>query len=201
MTEAAVVGLERSADASRKSESPPATVEPSLREIYAVHARAAWRSLRRLGVHESELEDALQDVFLIVHRRLGDFEGRAALRTWIYGIVLRVAKDHRRAEARHVARVDGLARRLVSELDNHGDPALATERHQACQLMHALLAQLPDELREVLVLVELEELTVRETAALLGIRVRTCQRRLRAAGQAFDASLAAYLNCPGRLTP
>lgn len=95
--DAAVVGLECSADPSSPSESPPTnvSVEPSLREIYASHAAAAWRSLRRLGVHESELEDALQDVFLIVHRRLADFEGRAALRTWIYGIVLRVAKAPR----------------------------------------------------------------------------------------------------------
>jgi RNA polymerase sigma-70 factor, ECF subfamily len=172
-----------------------------LRELYESHAGLAWRTLRRLGVPEAALEDALQDVFLVLHRRINEFEGRASITTFIYGIVLRVAKDHRRSIARHVARMDRLAQLLTLELDDSGDPAYAAERREANELMHALLAKLRDELREVLVLVELEDLPLREACQSLGVTLRTGQRRLRAARKDFDALLACHLNDPGRSTP
>lgn len=172
-----------------------------LREIYQAHAGLVWRALRRLGVSEAALEDALQDVFLVVYRRGNEFEGRASLTTWIYGIVLRVAKDYRRSEARHSARIDRLAQLLTRDVDGTADPAYAVERHEANQLMHLLLAKLPDELREVLVLVELEDLPLREACESLAINVRTGQRRLRAARESFDALLAAHLSSAGRPTP
>ena len=59
-----------------------------------------FRVLRRLGVTEASAEDALQDVFFVAWRRRSDFEGRAALRTWLYGIALRVARDYRRQRDR-----------------------------------------------------------------------------------------------------
>lgn len=172
-----------------------------LRDIYSSHAGLAWRTLRRLGVPESALEDALQDVFLVVHRRLNEFEGRATITTWIYGIVLRVAKDHRRSEARHLARQDRLAQLLTQDLDDTRDPAYMVERREANELMHALLAKLIHEHREVLVLVELEELPLRQACESLNVNLRTGQRRLRAARQQFDALLAAHLNDVGRSTP
>jgi RNA polymerase sigma-70 factor, ECF subfamily len=180
----------------------PAHTSPlaDLHEIYQTHAALAWRTLRRLGVHEAALEDALQDVFLVVHRRLSEFEGRAAVKTWIYSIVLRVAKDHRRARTRHLARMDRLFHLLNSDVDATNDPAYAAERHEANQLMHVLLAKLPEDLREVLVLVELEDLTIRQASESLGINLRTGQRRLRAAREALDASLANYLQETGRST-
>jgi RNA polymerase sigma-70 factor, ECF subfamily len=172
-----------------------------LREIYQTHAALAWRTLRRLGVHEAALEDALQDVFLVVHRRLPEFEGRATIKTWIYAIVLRVAKDHRRARSRHLARMDRLALLLTSDVDRANDPAYAAERHEANQLMHALLARLPEDLREVLVLVELEDLTIRQATESLGVNLRTGQRRLLAARKALDTLLANYLDETARSTP
>jgi RNA polymerase sigma-70 factor (ECF subfamily) len=172
-----------------------------LRELYASHAPLAWRALRRLGVSEVALEDALQDVFLVLHRRMNEFEARASITTWIYGIVLRVAKDYRRAEARHSARLTRLAQQLATELDSVVDPAYAVEHREANQLMHVLLAKLADDLREVLVLVELEDLPLREACQSLGVNQRTGQRRLRAARKEFDALLACHLNDAGRSTP
>src|SRR5689334_9453575 len=67
-------------------------------EIYDAQFAFVWRSLRRLGVDPSGLDDAAQDVFLVVHRRLPEFEGRASLKTWVYEIVRRVARDHRRTK-------------------------------------------------------------------------------------------------------
>src|SRR5437867_1032028 len=66
------------------------------RKIYDEQVAFVWRSLRRLGLAEPALTDAVQDVFLVVHRRLPDFVERAKLSTWIFRICMRVAKDHRR---------------------------------------------------------------------------------------------------------
>ena len=68
----------------------------NLRQILTVYAPFVWRTLRHLGVAESDLDDVCQDVFVTVNRRLESFEGRSLVRTWIYGICLRVASDHRR---------------------------------------------------------------------------------------------------------
>ena len=67
-----------------------------LAAIFREHAPYVWRVLRRMGVREADVEDVTQEVFVVVHRRLPEFEGRSAMRTWIYGICLRVASDHRR---------------------------------------------------------------------------------------------------------
>src|SRR5262249_6012708 len=87
--------------AQPRAELPPGPV-PGLIDMGAF--RAAYdaffdvvrRNLRRLGVEEASLDDALQDVFVVVHRRLGDFENRSTLKTWIIGIAVRVAADYRR---------------------------------------------------------------------------------------------------------
>lgn len=193
---------EASASGSTRRGPPTgAGLAGGLRELYAKHAGLAWRALRRLGVPEAALEDALQDVFLVLHRRMNEFEARASITTWIYGIVLRVAKDYRRSEARHGARLTRLAQLLTIELDDTADPAYAVERREANALMHVLLAKLPEDLREVLVLVELEDLPLREACQSLGVNLRTGQRRLLAARKDFDALLACHLKDAGRSTP
>src|SRR5262245_7483674 len=70
----------------------------SVRQIFDEHARYVWRTLRHLGVADADLEDVCQEVFVTVHRKLPEFEGRSKLRTWLYGICLRVASDYRRRE-------------------------------------------------------------------------------------------------------
>ena len=69
----------------------------TFKEVYDENFRFVWRSLRRLGVREGDVPDAVQDIFLIVHRKLGEFEGRSKVTTWLFGICLRVARDRRRA--------------------------------------------------------------------------------------------------------
>ena len=70
------------------------------RKIYDEHVAFVWRSLRRLGVAESSLKDAVQDVFVVVHRRLGEWQGRAAVTTWLFAIARRVASGYRRRSGR-----------------------------------------------------------------------------------------------------
>src|SRR5690606_10420520 len=69
---------------------------PPLDRLYDLHADYVFRVLRRLGVDAAHVEDAVQDVFMVVLSRADGFEGRSSLRTWLYGIALRVARTHRR---------------------------------------------------------------------------------------------------------
>src|SRR5882724_509457 len=69
---------------------------PGFSAIYDAYFDFVWRSLRRLGVPEATLDDAAQDVFVVVHRRLPEFEARSTVKTWLFGIVLRVVATHRR---------------------------------------------------------------------------------------------------------
>jgi RNA polymerase sigma-70 factor (ECF subfamily) len=195
---ALAVGVERPTQARPLLEAPG--LDATLRAVYAEHFARVWRSLRRLGVPEAQLEDAVQDVFVVVHRRWSEFQGRSSLETWIYGIVLRVAKDYRRSEERHARRVQGLLQATVAEPRARA-PDEEAERREARRLIHDVLQTLPDEQRELLVLIELEQLPLRDAAQALGLHVRACQRRLRAAHLALEAGLAAHLGSPGRSTP
>ena len=159
-----------------------------LRQAYADHFQSVWRSLQRLGVPRLAMDDAVQDVFLVVHRRRSEFAARSSLRTWILGIALRVAKDYRRAARRYQARVQRYANEvaLTAEMSNPGE---AAERREANRVLHSILDELNDDERAVFVLVELEQCAVREAAVACGVSLPTCQRRLRRARIAFEAAL------------
>src|SRR5687767_8477635 len=79
----------------------PADDRPvSLEEVYREHFATAWRVLRRLGVSTAQLDDATQDVFLVVKRKLHEVRQAAPLRSWIFAIAVRVAREYRRRAAR-----------------------------------------------------------------------------------------------------
>src|SRR5688572_22420535 len=119
----------------------------SFDEVYEAEFAFAWRNLRRLGVRESQLRDAAQDVFLVVHRRLADFEGRGTLRAWLYSIVVRVASQYRRTRLRkdleHTDDPDGVAdTKTLGPEDNAG-------QNEDVRLLLKLLDQLDEPKREV----------------------------------------------------
>jgi RNA polymerase sigma-70 factor, ECF subfamily len=175
-----------------------ATLDADVHSLYERHFSLVWRSLRRLGVLESQVEDAVQDVFLVAHRKLHEYEGRSAPSTWLYGIALRVAKDYRRAEARRERRKARLTREQESEPAPSEGPADALARKEANRLLHELLDLLPADERELLVLVDLEGLSVAEVAPIAGLRLRTCQRRLKTARTMFERALAKHsIAAPG----
>ncbi|EDM74559.1 hypothetical protein PPSIR1_29153 [Plesiocystis pacifica SIR-1] len=146
--------------------------------IYREHFAFVHRSLRRLGVPEHALDDACQDVFLVAARRLDDFEGRSSMKTWLFGIAMRVVRSHRRSAWRHRRKVDALAAaapllRPVSERPH--------ARQDAQRTLAQLLAELGEEQRSIYVLVELEGLSAVEVARGFGLNVNTVYTRLRAA--------------------
>jgi RNA polymerase sigma-70 factor (ECF subfamily) len=161
--------------------------------IYDTCAPFVWRTLVRLGIAEEAIEDVVQEVFLVVHRRLPDFEGRSSVRTWIYAIAVRVARRHRRTLVRR--RLTKSAEDANVEVTALADcpersPDAVLERQQAMELVAALLDELDDDLREVFVLADLEEMAVPEIANILGANVNTIYSRLRVARRAFDEALS-----------
>ena len=175
-----------------RSKSPQYAQPAGLPEIYAQHADFVFRNLRRLGVHDSLIDDAVQDVFLVVHRRLGDFEARAQVTTWLFGIVLRVAQSYRRSAMRRRARLSDAPSAEVEQIAMTAaeGPVEAFERREASALLHRLLDELDDDKRAMLVCVELEQLTVPEAAESLGLNLNTAYGRLRAARASFNEAVA-----------
>ncbi len=147
-----------------------------------------WRVLGRLGVARADVADVCQEVFLIVHRKLDEYDGRP-VRAWCYGICLRVAADYRkRAHRRH--------ERIMEALP---DPGVAAEQDGALELARArarlaqVLAELDQGKREVFVLYELEELTMSEVAQIVGCPLQTAYSRLHAARKAVRAAFGSRL--------
>jgi RNA polymerase sigma-70 factor (ECF subfamily) len=154
--------------------------------IYDDQFDFVWCALRRLGVRDYQLEDAVQDVFVVVQRRLPDFEQRSALATWLYGIALRVAKDHRR---RHVKRGIEVPSHDDALVGTAPDPRQAALQAEAAQLVQDLLDTLDEDRRVVFILAELEEFTALEIAETLGLGVNSVYSRLRLARRDFQQAL------------
>jgi len=166
-----------------------APVRLALEAVYDQHFDFVWRSLHRLGVPPEAVDDAVQDVFLVVHRRLAAFEQRSALRTWLFGIALRVAQEHARRRRKY-----GPTQEFGAELaDQHApDPLEQAARSEAKELLYALLAELDEQKRTVFILADIEGMSLPEIADGLGVNANTLASRLRAARKDFDAALVRH---------
>jgi RNA polymerase sigma-70 factor (ECF subfamily) len=163
---------------------------PSLAAVYESHFRYVWRCLRSLGVRDAQLDDALQDVFVVVQRKLDDFDGGAELRTWLYAIALRIARKYRERAMR-----DPLPLPLEAELSGTDAEGAATQ-HERLALARLALEALTDDQREVFVLARVEQMSAPEMAEVIGIPLNTVYSRLRAARLAFEAEVARLKNSP-----
>ena len=140
-----------------------------------------WRLLRRLGIPEANVDDATQQVFCVAARRIDEI-APGSERSFLFGTAVRVASDDRRS-AHHREQPDG-------ELDRHmspgPDPEDLAEKNRRRRLLDEVLRSMPIELRAILVLFELEQMTKSEVAELLGIPEGTCVSRLRRARKEFQ---------------
>jgi RNA polymerase sigma-70 factor (ECF subfamily) len=161
-------------------------------QIYDQSFDFVWRNARRLGVADGAIDDVVQDVFIIAHRRLPEFEARSSIRTWLFGILLKVAKDHRRSEKRRMVREQTSAELSVLDSDEADSPADSVEKKEAAALVMRLLDSLDDDKRAIFVCVELEQMTVAEVAEAVGLNLNTAHARLRSARQAFEQALARH---------
>lgn len=168
-------------DTVGQAEAPTSSEEttelPSFREIFDEYAPFVWRTLRHLGVAEADVDDTCQDVFTTIHRKLAGFEGRSSLRTWIYGICLRVASDRRRRA--HVRREHAVAEPPARVVEATQDEDCAKKEARA--LLARLLDALDEDKRAVFVLYEIEGLPMREISQAVGCPLQTAYSRLHAA--------------------
>jgi RNA polymerase sigma-70 factor, ECF subfamily len=161
-------------------------VAPRLRETYDAHAAFVVRCLRYLGVPSSELDDALQEVFLVVHRRLSSFQPGTSFRSWLYAIALNVARHARRS--RQPQPPDGAP--------EPSDASSDARRVEARLEVLGLLATLDDEKREVVVLYHLEQLTLQEIADATGVPLQTAYSRLKAGVKLLEEAKNASRKVP-----
>jgi RNA polymerase sigma-70 factor (ECF subfamily) len=148
------------------------------RAFYEAHFHFAWRVLRRLGARDDELPDLLQEVFLVAHRKLPEFEGRGRVTTWLFSICHNVFRAARRR------------RREQPVPDGHlGDGVATGAEREDVLSARQLLRGLPEEQRVVFLLFELEGLSGDEIAETLSIPVGTVRSRLRLARENFRSAL------------
>jgi RNA polymerase sigma-70 factor (ECF subfamily) len=156
--------------------------------LYEDHFDFVWRSLRRLGIGSSLADDAVQDVFVVAFRRLADFEGRSSIRTWLFAIASRVAKDYRRRERRRGGWLP-LSKLLVSRTP---DPHTQHEGTELLTFVDRFLDSLDETQRAVFILAELEEMTAEEIAEATGAKLNTVYSRLRLARERFRRAVAKF---------
>lgn len=167
--------------------APPAgPTRAEFEAVFRAHAPYVWRVLRRLGVRPADVEDVCQEVFLVVHRRFATFHGGSQLRTWIYGIAVRVASEHRRRPYRRREEPT----EEVAELAESAPQERAVDRRRALDCLDLALERLDQDKREVFVLFEIEEMPMAEVASLVGCPLQTAYARLYAARKIIVAEMA-----------
>jgi RNA polymerase sigma-70 factor, ECF subfamily len=165
------------------------TVEPiapsegvPFRTLYERHFAFAWRALRYLGVPEALLDDAAQEVWVVVHRRYGEFEGRSDVKTWLFAIAINVERNIRRVERRRGSQVP-----LPAELcASGGDPLVAREAKEAWALVLGFVDTLDETRRAVFAANLIEGLSAAETAEITGLSLDTVYNRVRALRRSFN---------------
>lgn len=160
-------------------------MRPEVRDIavlYEAHARRLWRLVARLGVAPAHIEDLVQEVFLTAHQRRREFEGRSTAATWLTGIAVRLAANARRKRTADAPLADALS-------DPGLGPEADLERRRALASLEKVLSQLPEEQREIVVLIDLEGLSAPDAAEVLEVKLNTVYSRLRLGRAALTRAL------------
>lgn len=147
---------------------------------YRAELSYVWRSLRRLGARDSDIEDLCHETFSVVYRKRLEFDTGRAVRPWLFGIAFRILSDFRR-KARH--------RYEISSEREHADACPhPLDRQDAKQLCDAALATLTEEQGATLIMHDLDGYTAPEIAIALDIPLNTVYSRLRRARTSFAAA-------------
>ena len=158
------------------------------RAIYLEHGSFLWRSLQRLGVRSPDLEDVMQEVLLVVHRRAASFDpSRSRVTTWLFGICLRVARGYQRRQRRRRESTAATAPEQCSA----DTPETELHRRDAQRRLLAALDTMSVEKRATFVLFELEGLSCSGIAELMGVPPGTVHSRIHAARDIFKRALEA----------
>lgn len=180
------VGAPRAATAPLPFGRTVPALPRDLDAVYREHADFVYRVACQLGVDATHVEDVVHDVFLVVHRRLCEYDGRS-MRSWLYGIARRVVLHHHRGRDRAQRRT-----RLAPVPGAAPDPEERTAVSEAVAIVESFVASLDDDQRAVFVLAELEGTPMPEIAEALGVKLNTLYSRLRLARRRFEKHLALH---------
>jgi RNA polymerase sigma-70 factor, ECF subfamily len=193
MQDGSETALVRAGEDGSAGEGTPPVEAPAFEHLYQLYFGFTWRVLGHLGVSAHGIDDAVQEVWLTVHRRLDSFASRSELKTWLFGIALNVARNQRRAESRrskHLPDAPSGATPL--------DPELIHEGHEAWERVQRFLATLDEQPRAIFVCNLLENLSATETAEATHVDVTTVYKRVRSLRQSFRTWLAREFEGEGR---
>lgn len=169
--------------------SPDGAVDKAdFRGLYEHFLPLVGRWVARLGTPGHALDDVVQEIFLTVYEKLDEFEGRAPLRSWMFGVTIRVTRNYRRKRTTGPAGEEGAIDDAVADGTAH--PEAVAAQTEALTLLQRILNDLDDEKREVFVLAELEQLSALEIATVLEISSNTVASRLRLAREEVRAAWA-----------
>lgn len=158
-------------------------------DVVTLHARYGdfiWATLQRLGVRPADLEDQLQEVFVVVHRRVETYDGSAPMSAWLYGVCRRVAAAYRR---RRYVRSEVPSEPPLHAEDEREDPEQVASLRQARGVLQALLDGLDLDKRAVFVMFEVEGMSCEQIAEAIGVPVGTVYSRLHVARKDFYGAL------------
>ena len=178
----------------RPSDDSVGLIQASFDSIYESTVDYVWNVVCRMGVPQADAEDVVQEVFITVYRRLGEFEGRAQLKTWVFTIAVHLVQHYFRTHARKPGdRATAKGTEIHALVDHRENgPANQVERRERYDALDQVLAQLDEAKRLVFVLAELEQLTLVEIGEIVRANPNTVATRLRAARQAFEKALARF---------
>jgi RNA polymerase sigma-70 factor (ECF subfamily) len=162
-----------------------AGVSYDLPTVHRLHGEFVWLSLQRLGAPPSGVDDLFQEVFLVVHRQLGTFEGRSKLTTWLFAICVRVVSAHRRrARVRRETQLDD------AELPaDQVSPEVLLQQGEMRAHLESVLDGMEPTRRATFVMFEIEGLSCEEIAEVSDVPVGTVYSRLHAARKDFVKSM------------
>ena len=160
---------------------------------FASHGAFVFRVLRRLGVADAILDDAVQEVFLVAHRRWDSYDPEASIRGWLFGIARRIASHHHRSRRRAERNLAGAPVPPPST-----SPEDIAARREAVAFVEGFVAGLDEDKRTVFVGCCIEGMSAPELAEALGANLNTVYSRLRVTKQAFERAVARRQRAEGR---
>jgi RNA polymerase sigma-70 factor (ECF subfamily) len=162
---------------------PPLGADDACLDAYQRELDYLFRTLRRLGVAPSEIEDLAQEVFLILRRTWSDYDAARPLRPYLFAIAFRIASSHQRRRRRELPAGD------VEIEDRAPRPDRALQIKQARALVLVALERIPLPRRAVLVMRDLDDVPIHDVARVLSIPLFTAYSRLRKARKELVAAV------------
>jgi len=161
--------------------------ELDLAEVFRHDYRFVWRMVVCMGVPLAMVDDAVQEVFVVAHRRRADYDARACVRSWLFGIARNVVRNHLRRARKDLAQLHEVASSRPSDI-----PEEHVARVEAVELVERFLAGLDARQRDVFVLAHIQGMTAPEIATMLDVKLNTVYSRLRLARRRFERAVARH---------